>query len=208
MATELKDARGVKIAAGDTVIYGFGVGRSVAMAEGVVEGDLRYRSDLPFSDQSRISLTASGRVRIRVVRRSYGGGEKPVVDIAPDRIVVLKSLEYRIPGFYGEPELGAVLPPSPLPTQDEDNYGRLVAALERHLDNIERLATGGPMDNHETSTGAYPDYTHDHSPERRAYWLDNYRRWEAETRKDLEATCARLDRPMPAGLRKDQDRDD
>jgi hypothetical protein len=132
-----------------------------------------------------------------VVRRSYGGGEKPVVDIAPDRLVVLKTLEYRIPGFYGDPETGAVLPDSPLPTQDEESYDLLVEGLERHVANLERLSSGGPMEEFETRTGLYPDYTHDDSPERRTYWLDNYREWEATTRRKLEVVCSRLNRPMP-----------
>lgn len=219
---ELKDARGVQIEAGDTVIYGFGVGRSVAMAEGVVIGEDEsahrfHHADNRVIDISGVhryidvcscgadyphplpvSLTASGRVRIRVVRRSYGGGEKPVVDIAPDRIVVLKTLEYRVPGSYGNSDVGIFLPVSPLPTQDEENYGRLATTLERYLDDIERLSTGGPMDNLERQVRNYDTGdTVDGSPERRAYWLERYREWSVTARKDLEAVCARLSKEMP-----------
>lgn len=97
----LLDARGVKIEPGDVVIYGFGVDRSVAMCEGVV-----------VAEEGGVSLTASGRVRIRVMRRSFASGKKPIVDVAPDRIVVLKPNP-------GSGDLLPYLPPSPLPTQDE-----------------------------------------------------------------------------------------
>lgn len=117
------DARGVKIEPGDTAVWGFGVGRSVAMAEGVVMGapDPLNRFD------TAVSLTPSGRVRVRVVRRSYGGGEKPVVDVAPDRLVVLKSAynnweEYR----------HWRLPDSPLPTQAEENRRRIENLVESY----------------------------------------------------------------------------
>ncbi len=93
MAGELVDARGVEIFPGDKVVWGFGVSRSVAMAEGVVMADLANGGPL---------LTPSGRVKVRVIRRSYASGEKPVVDLAADRLVVVDKL-----------------PESPLPTQDE-----------------------------------------------------------------------------------------
>lgn len=120
----LVDARGVPIAPGDTAIYGFSVSRSVAMAEAVVlaeELECTCRND--YGDHETraqrlacprpnrgVSLTASGRVRLRVIRRSYSSGEKPTVDVAPDRLVVLK------PTIWATP----VLPPSPLPTQAEE----------------------------------------------------------------------------------------
>lgn len=127
----LLDARGVPIDAGDTVIYGFGVGRSVAMAEGVVLGDVSHvRDDLtcpcgpeePCPDPGP-SLTPSGRVRLRVVRRSYASGTKPVVDVAGDRLVVLKK-----PYGIGRP----TLPPSPLPTQDEVHREQVEQAIESY----------------------------------------------------------------------------
>lgn len=66
--TDLLDARGVPIAPGDTAIYGFGVGRSVAMAEGVVLGGEKGDPDTNGWGR-RVSLTPSGRVRVRVIRR-------------------------------------------------------------------------------------------------------------------------------------------
>lgn len=111
MTAEILDARGVPIGVGNTVIYGFGVGRSIAMAEAIVLGD------------TSPSLTPSGRVRLKVVRRSYSDGEKPTVDVAPDRLVVLyQSRLYR--GYR-------YLPESPLPTQTE-------VVRQKHLEEIER----------------------------------------------------------------------
>jgi hypothetical protein len=143
---ELTDARGVPIAPGDTAIYGFGVSRSVAMAEAVVLGapptndwvcayeGPDHDTEHPEEDDhtwvrpdgynpSPVSLTPSGRVRLRVVRRSYSSGEKPIVDVAPDRLVVLKPIPTDvIPGR-------SMLPPSPLPTQDEEATKRIMAAM-------------------------------------------------------------------------------
>jgi hypothetical protein len=113
---ELTDARGVPIAPGDTAIYGFGVSRSVAMAEAVVLGapptndwvcayeGPDHDTEHPEEDDhtwvrpdgynpSPVSLTPSGRVRLRV-----------------------------IPGR-------SMLPPSPLPTQDEEATKRIMAAM-------------------------------------------------------------------------------
>lgn len=120
------DARGVVIEPGDTVIYGFGVGRSIAMAEAVVLGEHRRVTGEDGSalcacgdmwqgqtcGSPSVSLTPSGRVRVRVVRRSYSDGVKPVVDVAPDRLVVLKSID--------GPGTTPSLPGSPLPTQAEE----------------------------------------------------------------------------------------
>jgi hypothetical protein len=114
--TEILDARGVAIAPGDTAIYGFGVGRSVAMAEAVVLNDMGDYGDM-------VSLTPSGRVRLRVVRRSYSSGEKPIVDVAPDRIVVLKPID--------GPGTTPSLPGSPLPTQDEEARVEIERDIER-----------------------------------------------------------------------------
>ncbi len=108
--SELLDARGVVIEPGDTAIYGFGVSRSVAMAEGVVVEDPKGDPDAQGWGR-RVALTPSGRVKVRVVRRSYSSGTKPVVDVAPDRLVVLKP-SLRSPSTV-------ILPPSPLPTQGE-----------------------------------------------------------------------------------------
>lgn len=116
----LTDARGVPITAGDTVVYGFGVGRSVAMAEGRV---LAEKEGYPYPAQ-----TPSGRIKIRVIRRSYASGEKPVVDVAADRLVVLKDL----PGVFGSP----YLPESPLPTQDERARKDIEQSMERHKEDL------------------------------------------------------------------------
>lgn len=123
MKDPLKDARGVLIEPGDTAIYGFGVGRSVAMAEGVIRND----------GHGRVSTTPSGRVWVTITRRSYGSGEDERVHVAPDRLVVLKPVD----GLGTTP----ALPGSPLPTQDEQNLielrGRVagtqssIAALEK-----------------------------------------------------------------------------
>jgi hypothetical protein len=122
----MTDARGVLIEPGDTAIYGFGVGRSVAMAEGVIRDD----------GHGRVSTTPSGRVWVTIVRRSYGGGEQDRVHIAPDRLVVLKEA-YTADSMVSQ----AFLPDSPLSTQDQENLIKLrervagtrssIAALEK-----------------------------------------------------------------------------
>lgn len=125
----LIDARGVEIAPGDTCLYGFGVGRSIAMAEGSVLGEVDpVTGGRPLS----VSLTPSGRVRIRVVRRSYSSGEKPVVDVAPDRLVVLKHVNHCFAEDYANP----ILPPSPLPTQDEEARKKLERDVEYRTENL------------------------------------------------------------------------
>jgi len=134
-AQELLDARGVPIAPGDTALYGFGVGRSVAMAEGVVLGKAGAVPEDGVS-ATEVSLTPSGRVRVRVIRRSYGGGEKPVVDIAPDRLVVLKA------DYTGTGQWQPLLPPSPLPTQDDENREKLTKAIASYTEALQ--ATGVP----------------------------------------------------------------
>lgn len=138
----LVDARGVEISPGDTCLYGFGVGRSVAMAEGVVLSEKDTYADMPTASPRFVSLTASGRVRVRIIRRSYGGGgEKPVVDIAPDRLVVLKPSPY--------PELmGPHLPPSPLPTQDEANRQRIENLIEAYTADLRATEIPDRPDRH------------------------------------------------------------
>jgi hypothetical protein len=144
--TELTDARGVVIAPGDTALYGFGVGRSVAMAEAVVLGETTHvrgasEEDCPGCDRYRrgehhlkVSLTPSGRVRLRVIRRSYSSGEKPVVDVAPDRMVVLKPDTHAFgPGLDAST---AYLPPSPLPTQAEEARDSIRRGIEYHEKNL------------------------------------------------------------------------
>lgn len=183
----LKDARGVDVTPGDVVIYGFGVSRSVAMAEGKVEADSK--------DATRVSQTASGLVRVRVIRRSYSSGEKPVVAILADRMVVLKGRRFDGVGT----QAAWVLPPSPLPTQDEELYDKLTTTMERRLEDIERLSTGGGLDEHERRQGYYPDYTYlDQHDEGQVAWrLKLYREWETRDRAQLTECCKRLGRPMP-----------
>lgn len=127
----LLDARGVEITPGDTAIYGFGVGRSVAMAEAVVLGEHGdHKACLP-PCQDSVSLTASGRVRLRVVRRSYSSGEKPVVDVAPDRLVVLKGIT-AIDG-----DTVTYLPDSPLPTQDEQARAQIQERIDSYTEDLQ-----------------------------------------------------------------------
>lgn len=125
---DLIDARGVSIAPGDTAIWSFdALGHGDALAEGVVLGEGNETAEQFGDHRQVVSLTPSGRVCLRVVRRSYSG-EKPVVDVAPDRLVVLKW------GVYG---IGAAyLPPSPLPTQDEENRQRIVNLIEVYTSDL------------------------------------------------------------------------
>lgn len=70
-----EDWRGAPIIEGRTVVYGAGVGRSIQMVEGTVDG-----------------FTKKGRVRIRITRRSYTSGTREVVDVGPDRLTVVWEL--------------------------------------------------------------------------------------------------------------------
>lgn len=131
------DARGVFIDAGDTVIYGFGVGQSVAMAEGIVlGGECSCEQPMtscpahPDHGSPRPSVTPSGRIWVRIIRRSYGSGSKPVVHVAPDRLVVLKKIET----FRGS--MVSHLPPSELPTQDEVARHRITNLMEAYTDDL------------------------------------------------------------------------
>jgi hypothetical protein len=148
--SSLTDARGVTITPGDTALYGFDDAGGVAMAEAVVLGD---RDDVahpgsrvntwPCINEDvehdgprcecgppKVSLTPSGRVRLRVVRRSgIMGGTKPVVDVAPDRLVVLKPLGLREPREM-------YLPPSPLPTQAEANRQQAENLIEAYTADL------------------------------------------------------------------------
>lgn len=184
----LKDARGVDICAGDVVIYGFGVSRSVAMAEGKVEADPE--------DPALVSQTASGLIRVRVIRRSYAQGEKPVVAIMADRMVVLK------PGFNNQEEIDPdvwSLPPSPLPTQDEELYDKLVTAIERYHEHVTRLHGGGDLNIHERRIRDYPTevFCDPRDPDQVNRWLGFYRERLTLDWDQLAGTCERLGRGMP-----------
>lgn len=69
------DWRGTPITPGRTVIYGAGVGRSIALVEATVEG-----------------FTKSGRVNVRIVRRAYGGASADVVHVGADRLTIVDAL--------------------------------------------------------------------------------------------------------------------
>lgn len=86
MTESIRDWRGTVIEPGQTVIYGSPVGRSIQLVEGEVDG-----------------FTKSGRVRVRVIRRSYTTGSKEVVDVGADRLTIVESL-----------------PPTSNPTQAEE----------------------------------------------------------------------------------------
>lgn len=72
----LNDWRGVPISVGDTVVYGAGVGSSVACVEAKV---LRV-------DESK------GRVQVEIIRRASGWGEKPVVFVGAFKVTVVSVL--------------------------------------------------------------------------------------------------------------------
>lgn len=129
----LVDARGVEISPGDVALYGFGVGRSIAMAEAVVLGE----TDGPPKQHmrhDRVSLTPSGRVRLRVVRRSYDSGTKPIVDVAPDRLVVLKEEWTGLANLMTRPSL----PPSPLPTQDDEARVSIQRMIDLYVEHLRK----------------------------------------------------------------------
>lgn len=114
--TELLDMRGVPIAPGDTALYAVWDGR-VEMAEAVVLGT--DSEDVDGVTPGRwVSLTVKGRVRLRLIRRFPGGGEKRLVDVAPDRLIVLKPANYPDNG-YADAYTDIVLPPSPLPSLED-----------------------------------------------------------------------------------------
>lgn len=127
--TELLDARGVLIEPGDTAIWGFGVGRAVAMGEGVVI------TRVPEHGPAVVSVTPSGRVRVRVVRRSYSDAEKPVIDVAADRLVVLKPVHYP-DDEYSDAYTDVVLPLSPLPTQDDAARPKIQMRVDSYVEAL------------------------------------------------------------------------
>jgi hypothetical protein len=180
----LLDARGVIIEPGDTAIYGFGVGRSVAMAEG------RIRDD----GYGHVSTTPSGRVWVTIVRRSYGSGTEDRVHIAPDRLVVLK------PGFNNQEELDPdcpTLPESPLPTQDETNLKELQKLVGRTRVEVLRLAEGGNAPSWVRSTfylGVLKEAGVDpkNEDQLRAWALAKERTWLVEHEAKLMALRARM----------------
>lgn len=160
----LLDARGVTVEVGDTVIYGFGVGSSVAMAEGVVLGETNHLDNHEFEDcpgctggiDLRVSQTPSGLVRIRVIRRSYSSGIKPVITIAADRFVVLKTANTT----WNGDDMTALLPASPLPTQDDVALDSIRKSIERNEESLRATETpewwnDGPYESPELSLAHY-----------------------------------------------------
>ncbi|MCQ6554763.1 hypothetical protein NPS70_16380 [Streptomyces sp. C10-9-1] len=109
-----QDARGVQITEGATCIYGAPVGRSIALVEGVIDG-----------------FTASGRVWVKVVRRSYGGGwpgSKDRVHVGPDRLVIVDAL-----------------PESHAQTEAEKVAEQRREVLDRYYQCITDLESGGTV---------------------------------------------------------------
>ncbi|WP_406324075.1 hypothetical protein [Streptomyces niveus] len=104
----MKDARGVDIIEGASCVYGAPVGRSIAMAEGVIDG-----------------FTPSGRVWVKVVRRSYGGGSAERVHVGADRLVIVGQL-----------------PASPLMTQAEEQAEQRRKSIARYRERIAALEAG------------------------------------------------------------------
>lgn len=84
----MKDWRGTPIVPGALVIYGAGVGRSIALVEAEV---------------AELS-PEKGTVKLKVIRRAYGGGTQDYVRVGADRLIVVNDL-----------------PPTELPTQNERN---------------------------------------------------------------------------------------
>lgn len=173
----LTDARGVLIEPGDAVIYGFGVGRSVAMAEG------RIRDD----GYGHVSTTTSGRVWVTIVRRSYGEGTEERVHVAPDRLVVLKRL------FENDDKAVMWLPDSPLPTQDIKNRTETSKALARNIGELRGLLAGAPAPEwiRRSHFGGQPDTRTDDRLHADAVRM--LRTWTTERR----ATLLRLETRVP-----------
>lgn len=169
----VKDARGVDIAAHDTAIYGFGVGSSVAMAEGVVLGEhADHRCVRPYDCLDSVKLSPSGRIYIRIIRRSCYSGTKPVVDVAPDRVVVLKAAYNN-----WEEKLHFRLPDSTLPTQTDVARAATQRLIDLYVKSIRNPEANCPdrWDHLETREAQVADY---------AAWCS---RQLAKYRKELKA---------------------
>lgn len=182
----LLDARGVLIEPGDTAIYGFGVGRSVAMAEG------RIRDD----GYGHVSTTPSGRVWVSIVRRSYGSGTEDRVHVAPDRLVVLKQ------GLNNQGDLDPGIPtlyPSPLPTQDETNLKELQELVARTRATLEALEAGGLVPDYwrgdyQRRSLAAQGVDADDEAALHAHVLHNERTWLTEYEARLTELRTRMER--------------
>jgi hypothetical protein len=100
---EVKDWRGTPIVPGALVIYGAGVGRSIALVEAEV-AELNPEK---------------GTVKLKVIRRGYGGGTQDYVRVGANRLVVVNDL-----------------PPTEIPTQNERN-AEATRRMEEH-DRVEK----------------------------------------------------------------------
>ena len=97
----MQDWRGTPIEPGALVIYGAGVGRSIALVEAeVVE---------LFPDKDTVKL--------KVIRRGFGGGTQEHVRVGSSRMIVVHSL-----------------PPTDVPTQNERN-----AESKRRMEEHDRV---------------------------------------------------------------------
>jgi hypothetical protein len=123
----MKDARGVDIHVGATCVYGAGVGRSIALVEAVVDG-----------------FTDAGRVWLKVVRRSYGGGwadGKDRVHVGADRLVIVD-----------------LLPASDLPTEAERQAAQRRENAQLCRTRIQEVESGGTHSGFETAEEALVFY--------------------------------------------------
>ncbi|MFB7479542.1 hypothetical protein ACFUEM_08670 [Streptomyces anulatus] len=114
--SDYKDARGIEITEGASCIYGAPVGRSIALVEGVIDG-----------------FTPSGRVWVKVVRRSYGGSSswgatRDRVHVGPDRLVIVTAL-----------------PECDLPTDAEEAAKARREMATRYRQSIADLQGGGEV---------------------------------------------------------------
>lgn len=120
----LTDWRGTPIRGGDTVIYGAGVGRSVALVEATVERE----GDAPL--ELRPKLTPSGRVWLRIVRRAYGytgDSSETRVHVGADRLTIVTAL-----------------PPSELPRIDDKILDAAQSSIRWHEKAIAEVERDGP----------------------------------------------------------------
>lgn len=85
MTKTVKDWRGTPINIGDTVVYGSGVGRSIQLNEAIVDGFHEQKIN-SWADETET------KVKVRIIRRSYMQGTKPVVTVGADRITVVTTL--------------------------------------------------------------------------------------------------------------------
>lgn len=120
----VRDWRGTPIVPGALVVYGAPVGRSIAMVEGTVDG-----------------FTKSGRVNVRIIRRSYGGWSqgKDVVHVGADRLTIVETL-----------------PPTDVLTDKEKYEQRRAEAAER--ERIENTHDFPPVEHYRYNDPTYVAY--------------------------------------------------